>query len=47
MVEITATEQDTEKRRKRNEDSLRDLWENSKCMDISIIGDPEGKERET
>ena len=46
MVEITATEQDTEKRRKRNEDSLRDLGENIKCMDISIIGEPEGKERE-
>ena len=46
MVEITATEQDTEKRRKRNEDSRRDLGENIKCMDISIIGEPEGKERE-
>ena len=46
MVEITATEQDTEKRRKRNEDSLRDLGENIKSMDISIIGEPEGKERE-
>ena len=45
MVEITATEQDIEKRRKRNEDSLRDLWDNIKCMNISIIGDPEEKEK--
>ena len=27
MVEITATKQNTEKRVKRNEDSLRDLWD--------------------
>ena len=26
MVEITATEQNIEKRMKRNEDSLRELW---------------------
>ena len=30
MVEITATEQNIEKRMKRNEDSLRDLWDNIK-----------------
>ena len=46
MVEITATEQDIEKRRKRNENSLRDHWDNIKYMNISITGDPEGKERE-
>ena len=28
MVEITATEQTIEKGMKRNEDSLRDLWDN-------------------
>ena len=28
MVEITATEQNKEKRMKRNEDSQRDLWDN-------------------
>ena len=28
MVEFTAAEQNKEKRMKRNEDSLRDLWEN-------------------
>ena len=34
MVEITATEQDIEKRMKRNEDSPRDLWDNIKCTNI-------------
>ena len=31
---------------KRNEDSLKDLWDNIKCTNISIIGVPEGEERE-
>ena len=31
MVAITAKEQNKEKRMKRNEDSLRDLWDNIKC----------------
>ena len=38
MVEITATEQNIEKRMKRNEDSLRDLWDNIKHTNICIIG---------
>ena len=46
MVEITATEQNIEKRMKRNEDSLRMFWENIKCTNIHIIGVPEGEERE-
>ena len=46
MVEITAVEQNKEKRMKRNEDSLRDLWDNIKCTNICIIGVPEGEERE-
>ena len=45
MVEIIATEQNIEKIIKRNEDSLRDLWDNSKCTNIHIIGVPEGEER--
>ena len=39
MVEITATEQNIEKRMKRNEDSLKDLWDN-KCMHFHITGIP-------
>ena len=31
---------------KRNEDSLRDLWDNIKHNNIHIIGVPEGEERE-
>ena len=31
---------------KRNEDSLRDLWDNIKCNNTCIIGVPEGEERE-
>ena len=46
MVEFTAAEQTKEKRMKRNEDSLRDLWDNNKRNNIHIIGVPEGEERE-
>ena len=46
MVEFTAMEQNKEKRMKRNEDSLRDLWDNIKCNKIRIIEVPEGGERE-
>ena len=46
MVEFTATEQNKEKRMKRNEDSLKDLWNNIKHNNILIIGVPEGGERE-
>ena len=46
MVEITAMEQNKEKRMKRNEDSLRDLWDNIKHTNIRIIGVLEGEERE-
>ena len=46
MVEFTTAEQNKEKRMKRNEDSLRDLWDNIECTNIRIIGVPEGEERE-
>ena len=46
MVEIAATEQNIERRMKRNEDSLRDLWDNIKCTNICIMGVPEGEESE-
>ena len=45
MVEITAAEQNIEKKNKKNEDSLRDLWDNIKHTNIHIIGAPEGEER--
>ena len=46
MVEFTAVEKNKEKRMKRNEDSLRDLWDNIKRNNTRIIGVPEGEERE-
>ena len=46
MVEITAMEQNKETRMKRNEDSLRDFWDNIEHNNIRIIGVPEGEERE-
>ena len=45
MVEITAEEQNKEKIMKRIEDSLRDLWDNSKHTNIQIIGIPEEEEK--
>ena len=45
MVEITSAEQNIEKRIKRNEDSLRDLWDNIKHTNIRIVGVPEGEKR--
>ena len=44
--EITTVEQKKEKRMKRNEDIVRDLWNNIKHNNIHIIGVPEGEERE-
>ena len=46
IVEFTAKEHNKEKRIKRNEDSLRDIWDNIKCNNIHVIGVPEGEERE-
>ena len=40
-VEITAREQNLKKRKKRIENSLRDLWDNIKHTNIQIIGVPE------
>ena len=39
MVEINEAERN--KRIKRNEDNLRDLWDNVKCPNIRILGVPE------
>ena len=41
MEEFTAAEQNKQKRMKRNEDSLRDLWNNIKRNNIHIINVPE------
>ena len=43
LVEITAIEQNMGKRMKRNEDSIRDLWDNVKCTNIHIIWVPQEK----
>ena len=45
IVEITTAEQNKERRMKRIEDSLRDLWDNIKCTNIRIIGVPEEEEK--
>ncbi len=45
-MEITDVEQKREKRLKTNEESLRELWDNVKRINIHIIGMPEGEERE-
>ena len=41
MVEINEAERKKEKKIKRNEFNLRDLWDNVKCPNIRIIGVPE------
>ena len=45
MVEIIAIKQNIEKRMRRNEDRLRDLWDNIKCTNIFIIGVPDEEKR--
>ena len=45
-MEIMDAEQKREKRLKRNEESLRELWDNVKGTNICITGMPEGDERE-
>ena len=45
MVEINEAGRKKEKRIKRNEDNLRDLWNNVKCPNIWIIGVPEEEDK--
>ena len=45
LAEIMDAEQKREKRLKTNEESLRELWDNIKRINIHIIGVPEGEER--
>ena len=43
MVEITAAEQNKEKRMERNEDSLRDLWDNINAPTFTLYGSQKEK----
>ena len=45
MVEINDAESTKGKRMKRNEDNLRELWDNVKHPNIRIIGVPEDKKK--
>ena len=45
IVEINEAERKKEKIIKRNEDNLRDLWDNVKCPNIRIIGVPEEEDK--
>ena len=45
MVEINEAERKKEERIKRNEDNLRDLWDNVKCLNLQIIGVPEEEDK--
>ena len=45
IVAITTTEQNKEKRTKRNEDSSTGLWDNIKHTNIQITGVPEEEEK--
>ena len=44
-MEINEAERKEKKRIKRNEDNLRDLWDNVKCPNIRIIGIPEEEDK--
>ena len=45
MVKINETKRKKEKRIKRNEDNLRDFWDNVKRPNIRIIGIPEEEDK--
>ena len=45
FLDFFDVEQNKEKRVKRIEDSRRDLWDNTKCTNIRIIGVPEEEEK--
>ena len=47
IVEINESEGKKGKQIKRNEDNLRDLWDNVKCPNIRIIGVPEEEDKKT
>jgi len=45
MVDINESERKKRKQIKRNEDNLRDLWDNVKCPNIRIMGVPEEEDK--
>ena len=45
MVEITSEEQNKINIKKRTEDSLRDIWDNIKCINVQIIRVPEEEKK--
>ena len=45
LVQITDVDQNKEKRMKRNENSVRELWDNFKHTNIHIMGLPEGERK--
>ena len=45
VVEINEAQREKEKIIKRNEDNLRDHWDNVKCPNIRIIGVPEEEDK--
>ena len=45
MVEVNEAERKREKRIKRNENNLSDLWDKVKCPNIRIIGVPEEEDK--
>ena len=47
MVEINESKRKKEIWIKRNEDNLRDLWDNVKCPNIRIIGVPEEEDKKS
>ena len=46
IMEITQSEQQTERQRKKNESNIQDLWGNIKCVTLCLIGVPEGDKKE-
>lgn len=44
-MEIMESEEQRAKRMKKNEESLREIWDISKCNNIHVMGVPEGEEK--
>lgn len=44
-IEVFQSEDQKEKRMRKNEQNLRDLWNTTKCTNIHMMRTPEGEER--